>query len=52
MIDRLEATLTTVEGLERFQGHLLNWYDTHDAGAAAAAVRLDGRQRQSRGRAR
>src|SRR5437867_7141508 len=26
--DRIEATLTTVEGLERFEGHLLNWYDT------------------------
>jgi cyclic beta-1,2-glucan synthetase len=28
LIGRLEATLTTVEGLERFEGHLLNWYDT------------------------
>ncbi|HNW92371.1 MAG TPA: glucoamylase family protein [bacterium] len=26
---RIEATLTTVEGLERHEGHLLNWYDTH-----------------------
>src|SRR5206468_4021261 len=26
--DRIEATLTTVESLERFEGHLLNWYDT------------------------
>src|SRR5437867_8296814 len=26
--DRIEATLTTVEVLERFEGHLLNWYDT------------------------
>jgi cyclic beta-1,2-glucan synthetase len=25
---RLDATLTTVERLERFEGHLLNWYDT------------------------
>jgi cyclic beta-1,2-glucan synthetase len=25
---RLDATLTTMEGLERFEGHLLNWYDT------------------------
>ena len=25
---RTEATLTTLEGLERFEGHLLNWYDT------------------------
>ena len=25
---RIDATLTTMEGLERFEGHLLNWYDT------------------------
>ena len=25
---RIDATLTTVEGLERLEGHLLNWYDT------------------------
>jgi cyclic beta-1,2-glucan synthetase len=28
LIAKLDATLTTVEGLERFEGHLLNWYDT------------------------
>ncbi len=28
LIERIDATLTTVEGLERFEGHLLNWYDT------------------------
>jgi cyclic beta-1,2-glucan synthetase len=28
LITRLETTLTTVEGLPRFSGHLLNWYDT------------------------
>ena len=28
MVDRLERTLTTIEGLERHEGHLLNWYDT------------------------
>ena len=28
MVDRLAATLRTVESLERFEGHLLNWYDT------------------------
>ena len=28
LIDRIDATLTTIEGLERFEGHLLNWYDT------------------------
>jgi len=26
--NRIDATLTTVESLERFEGHLLNWYDT------------------------
>ena len=26
--DRIDKTLTTVESLERFEGHLLNWYDT------------------------
>ncbi len=30
MLERLERTLTTVEGLERHEGHLLNWYDTRD----------------------
>ncbi len=28
LIARTDATLTTVEGLERHEGHLLNWYDT------------------------
>ena len=28
LIERLDATLTTVERLEHFEGHLLNWYDT------------------------
>ena len=28
MADRIDRTLTTVESLERFEGHLLNWYDT------------------------
>ena len=25
---RIDATLTTVESLEKYEGHLLNWYDT------------------------
>jgi cyclic beta-1,2-glucan synthetase len=29
LASRVDATLTTVEGLEKFEGHLLNWYDTH-----------------------
>jgi cyclic beta-1,2-glucan synthetase len=28
LADRIEATLATVESLERHEGHLLNWYDT------------------------
>jgi cyclic beta-1,2-glucan synthetase len=28
LASRTSATLTTMEGLERFEGHLLNWYDT------------------------
>jgi cyclic beta-1,2-glucan synthetase len=28
LIERLDATLTTMEGLERIEGHLFNWYDT------------------------
>src|SRR4029453_3068850 len=28
LIQRFDATLTTIETLEHFEGHLLNWYDT------------------------
>jgi cyclic beta-1,2-glucan synthetase len=28
LAERVDATLTTVESLERFEGHLMNWYDT------------------------
>ncbi len=28
LVERIDAALTTVEGLERYEGHLLNWYDT------------------------
>jgi cellobiose phosphorylase/cellulose synthase/poly-beta-1,6-N-acetylglucosamine synthase-like glycosyltransferase len=28
LIRRVDNTLTTLEGLERHEGHLLNWYDT------------------------
>ncbi len=27
-LERLDATLTTMSGLERFHGHFYNWYDT------------------------
>jgi cyclic beta-1,2-glucan synthetase len=30
MVERLEATLATIRSLERFRGHLYNWYDTRD----------------------
>ena len=30
MVERLEATLATIASLERFRGHLYNWYDTRD----------------------
>src|SRR3954470_3964986 len=28
LIRRIDSTLTTLEGLERYEGHVLNWYDT------------------------
>jgi cyclic beta-1,2-glucan synthetase len=28
LLDRTDKTLTTMEGLERYRGHLYNWYDT------------------------
>ena len=30
MVERLEAALATIGSLERFRGHLYNWYDTRD----------------------
>ncbi len=29
-VDRLDATLATMSGLQRFRGHFYNWYDTRD----------------------
>ncbi len=29
-VDRLAATFETLQGLERFRGHLYNWYDTRE----------------------
>ena len=29
-VERLEATMATIQVLARHQGHLYNWYDTHD----------------------
>ncbi len=33
LAERIDATLTTMEGLERHEGHLLNWYDTQSLDA-------------------
>ncbi|MGK2856293.1 MAG: GH36-type glycosyl hydrolase domain-containing protein, partial [Thermoanaerobaculia bacterium] len=30
MVERLDRTMTSVEALERHEGHLLNWYDTQN----------------------
>ncbi len=30
MVERIEATLSQMERLERFKGHFYNWYDTQD----------------------
>jgi cyclic beta-1,2-glucan synthetase len=30
VVQRLEATLAAMTGLERFRGHFYNWYDTND----------------------
>jgi len=37
LIDRLQATLDTVDRLPRHQGHLLNWYDTRTLEVLAPA---------------
>jgi cyclic beta-1,2-glucan synthetase len=29
-VDRLEATFSSLDKLERYRGHFYNWYDTHD----------------------
>ncbi len=37
LASRIDAALTTMEGLERFKGHLLNWYDTQSLAPLAPA---------------
>ncbi len=37
LVRRLDQTLTTIERLERFEGHLLNWYDTRTLAPLAPA---------------
>jgi len=41
-----QRRLTTLERLERFNGHFLNWYDTRALTPLRSALCLDGRQRQ------
>ena len=33
LVERIEAALDTIERLERHEGHLLNWYETHTLAA-------------------
>jgi cyclic beta-1,2-glucan synthetase len=35
LAERIDATLSTIEGLERFEGHLFNWYDSQSLTALA-----------------
>ena len=42
LIERLEGTLTTVDRLEHFEGHLLNWYDTQTLMPLLPRYRVDG----------
>ena len=43
---RCSATLATIEQLERYEGHLLNWYNTTTREPLVAQIRLFRRQRQ------
>ena len=47
LLERTARTLRSMARLERYRGHFYNWYDTRTLQAAAAALRLDRRQRQS-----
>ena len=51
LVERIDATLTTMEGLERLEGHLLQLVRHGEPGAAPAPLRLHRRQRQPRRRA-
>ena len=37
LVLRIDRTLTTIERLDRFEGHLLNWYDTRTLGPLTPA---------------
>ena len=38
MVERLEATLATIGRLERFHGHLYNWYDTQTCSGSSPST--------------
>ena len=42
---RLISSFDTLEKLERYRGHFLNWYDTRSLDAIAASLCIHGRQR-------
>ncbi len=39
---RLISSLDTLEKLERYRGHFLNWYDTRESGSITASLRIHG----------
>ena len=47
-VERLEATLATMQKLQRFKGHFLNWYETRELQPLEPNVRVFGGQWQSR----
>ncbi len=44
-----QQTLATMSRMQRYRGHLLNWYDTAFAGSASSRYRVHRRQRQLNG---
>ena len=40
-VRRCSATMETLDKMERYEGHFLNWYDLDDTDATAAAICLD-----------
>ncbi|UUZ81363.1 hypothetical protein LJK88_42955 [Paenibacillus sp. P26] len=42
LVERLERTIGTVERLDKWNGHLYNWYDTVTLGVFAAVLRIHG----------
>jgi hypothetical protein len=45
-LDRCERTLDTMERMERYEGHLLNWYDTRSLEPLPASIYIECRQRE------